>query len=811
MNSFTRIFSSILLLLLFIFCAQNILPQENVNKKASGKISGRVFDKLTGKPLQFASFVVKSVRDSTRSFSSETDSSGNFSITNIPSGVYRAQVNLLGYQPRSRKNIMISVAKNELKIDTLYLMPLGITKEEVQVMAQRERIVYDKDNNDKITINPDRDWGVNALELLENTPMVHVDFDEKNITLMGKLAPQIFVNGMPGIYSGIESAEDLKILSADDIDKIELIINPTAEYGNYSGGGVINFVLKKRMKESFSSNSTFYGNSDNNYNSNISAKYNTPSASASLTYINGYSYHTANNSLMRQITFNNITDFMNQSAETDTRNIANRISLMSGLQLPNDYIFRNVSRYNEGYNTTDKNYQNDFSGNNYNNNALSKNLLKLFSTAFTAMKTLSGTGHFLNSSFSYSNNRMNIENNYNQRQLLSFQTLADTSIAGNDISDNTNEFTNWGLTYNNMFNEYFKLTASYWGNYRGMNMKSDYYRFSRLVSRNVELDNKKINQHSSDYNHMISTSISGKIIEIMYNLRLNTNLKRSIVNSAIGNYSFRYNLTSFDPMINISTNIADGHSIGLGYSSFTNFPQNYQLNPFTDYSDTTNIITGNPELKAGTSRMYSFNYLFRTNYTAFSISGDYDFNKDIVSSVISPVAQGITKTTFANFANMQNYNVRMFCSTKLFNLLDLNQSFSAGKSKYSGIGVQTEGTSWGSSLYAMLSFSTLKFEADIYYSSASVYVQDKTKPTWSMDASAKLLLLNKTLSLTLRASDIFNTRNSNSSQNGTGLFITNNIKQTTRIISLSLSYFFKLEAQDTIEPEIHYDVLPSEF
>jgi hypothetical protein len=111
----------------------------------------------------------------------------------------------------------------------------------------------------------------------------------------------------------------------------------------------------------------------------------------------------------------------------------------------------------------------------------------------------------------------------------------------------------------------------------------------------------------------------------------------------------------------------------------------------------------------------------------------------------------------------------------------------------------------------MLSFSDLKFEASINYSSATISAQQKVKPDWSVDAGAKLLLLHKALSLTLRASDIFNTKNSNSNTYGNGIFITNNIKQTTRVISLSLSYYFRLEAQEIIEPEIRPDVLPDEF
>jgi hypothetical protein len=220
-----------LLVILFYIAGTGWIAAQQIDKASSGKVSGRVFDKLTNNPLQFASFVVISLKDSTKIYGTESDTSGKFSITNIPFGVYRAKVSLIGYQTRTRKNIILSPVKNELKIDTLMLMPLGITKEEVQIIAQKERIVYDKDNNNKITINPDKDWGVNALELLENTPMVHVDFDEKNISLMGQTGTTIYVNGMPGKFSGVEDVEDLKLMSVDEIDKFELVINPMAEYG----------------------------------------------------------------------------------------------------------------------------------------------------------------------------------------------------------------------------------------------------------------------------------------------------------------------------------------------------------------------------------------------------------------------------------------------------------------------------------------------------------------------------------------------------------------------------------------------------
>ena len=784
---------------------------QQVDKVTSGKVSGRIFDKLTNKPLQFASFVVISLKDSTKLYGAESDTSGKFTITNIPFGVYRAKVSLIGYQTRTRKNIIISTIKNELRIDTLMLMPLGITKEEVQVLAQKERIVYDKDNKNIITINPDKDWGVNALELLENTPMVHVDFDEQNISLMGQSGTVIWVNGMPGIFSGIENVEDLKLMSVDEIDKFELVINPEAEYGIAAPGGIINIIPKKNNKTSYTGSTGLGGNSDTRYNGNINGRYNSPTVSAGITYMNSNSNHQTNYSMMRQLTFENTSGTLNQSGETDLKDIANRFSLRLGLNLPNDYLINNTVQYNDGFNTSSKNYENDYSGNNYNNNTYSKNLLNLFTTSATLMKKFNGKGNNITASFAFSNNRMNIENNYSQRNLLSFQTLTDTTTTGNDISDNTNKFYNCGISYNNMFSQYFKFSASYFGNYKVMMMNSDYFSYNPIISVDSELGNKKIRQQNYDDTHMFGTGISGTVMDLQYTFRVNANLKHSIVDNNALNNSFKYNLLSFDPMIIVSTNIAEGHNIGIGFSNSTSFPQNYQLNPFTDYSDTSNIITGNPELKAGTNKNYSINYFYAGNNTVLSIMGSYSIGTNLISSVISPIAPGITKTTFANVASQDNYFLRIHASKNLFNCLDLEPGVSVNKSKYSGIGVQNEGTSWGSSLYSMLSFSNLKFDAIINYSSASFTAQGKTKPDWYVDAGAKLLLLHKTLSLTLRASDIFNTSNSNSSQTSTGLFITNNIKQTTRIVSLSLSYYFKLEAQDTIEPDIQYDVLPSEF
>src|SRR5690606_14178399 len=51
-------------------------------------------------------------------------------------------------------------------------------------------------------------------------------------------SPQIFVDGRPSILT-------LQQIAADDIDRIELITNPSAKFDAASSGGIINVVLKK--------------------------------------------------------------------------------------------------------------------------------------------------------------------------------------------------------------------------------------------------------------------------------------------------------------------------------------------------------------------------------------------------------------------------------------------------------------------------------------------------------------------------------------------------------------------------------------
>jgi outer membrane receptor protein involved in Fe transport len=81
--------------------------------------------------------------------------------------------------------------------------------------------------------------GGTALDVMKNIPSVSVDVDG-NIELRNA-TPTIFIDGRPTILT-------LDQIASDDIERIELITNPSAKYDASSTGGIINIILKKNKR-----------------------------------------------------------------------------------------------------------------------------------------------------------------------------------------------------------------------------------------------------------------------------------------------------------------------------------------------------------------------------------------------------------------------------------------------------------------------------------------------------------------------------------------------------------------------------------
>jgi outer membrane receptor protein involved in Fe transport len=114
-----------------------------------------------------------------------------------------------------------------------------------------------------------------AADALGNVPSVSVDPDG-TVSLRGSTNVQILVDGKPSaMLQGDSRGSVLQAMPAEDIDSVEVINNPGAEFGNEGGGGpILNLVMKRtRRPGGFGVVNANYGTAGR-YNSALNGQYN---------------------------------------------------------------------------------------------------------------------------------------------------------------------------------------------------------------------------------------------------------------------------------------------------------------------------------------------------------------------------------------------------------------------------------------------------------------------------------------------------------------------------------------------------------
>ena len=84
-----------------------------------------------------------------------------------------------------------------------------------------------------------------TLQLLRGLPAVTIGQDDE-INLLGSGNVTILVDGRP--IHALDVGQYLRTLHGSDIERIEIITNPSAEYSAQGTGGIINIVLRKKQK-----------------------------------------------------------------------------------------------------------------------------------------------------------------------------------------------------------------------------------------------------------------------------------------------------------------------------------------------------------------------------------------------------------------------------------------------------------------------------------------------------------------------------------------------------------------------------------
>lgn len=203
---------------------------------AQNKVMGVVRDAVDESPLQYATISFYSP-DSLFLSGTVSGKDGHFIVDQQATISCQIQVSMVGYKTL-RSNI---TASNSAAL-TFFLEPDITQLNEILIEAKRKAIANTVEQMivDVGAYMPIA--GKNAIDVLRVLPGVMIDKDA--INLMGKMAV-VFIDGRPANISGAELTNYLSSLRGDQIDKVELIENPSARYDAGYNGAIINIKLKK--------------------------------------------------------------------------------------------------------------------------------------------------------------------------------------------------------------------------------------------------------------------------------------------------------------------------------------------------------------------------------------------------------------------------------------------------------------------------------------------------------------------------------------------------------------------------------------
>ncbi len=210
------------------------------------QLSGTVVD-VEGNPIPFANVMVYSHPESNLQTGVITNEDGFFTIDYTNPGTYILRVDLLSFRTWDSERFTISSTNGKKDFQTVTLQEEVTTLEGVEIRGQRKLIQRTQEGSIINVQASVMTQGSTALQLLERSPGVILDQNNNIFSLNGKSGVLIMINGKAQRIPMADLISMLNGMSADNIERIELLTNPSARYDVDGNAGIINIVMSKNQ------------------------------------------------------------------------------------------------------------------------------------------------------------------------------------------------------------------------------------------------------------------------------------------------------------------------------------------------------------------------------------------------------------------------------------------------------------------------------------------------------------------------------------------------------------------------------------
>lgn len=225
-------------ILFLLLTTITLLPQV----LAQTTLTGTIYDG-NGKPLSFATVALLNTRDSSVAKGTASDQQGLYAFEKVRAGQYIVRATAVGYQKTHSPTF--EVTNSPVNVPAVMVKETTGKLSEVQVTAKKPFVEQQLDRTVVNVANSIVGSGSTALEVLEKSPGVTVDYQNERLQLRGKDGVIVQIDGKQTYLSAQDVIALLRSMSSDNIETIELITNPSAKYDAAGNSGIINIRLKK--------------------------------------------------------------------------------------------------------------------------------------------------------------------------------------------------------------------------------------------------------------------------------------------------------------------------------------------------------------------------------------------------------------------------------------------------------------------------------------------------------------------------------------------------------------------------------------
>jgi outer membrane cobalamin receptor len=791
-------FVAVLLALLITITAHSQRPgggQGMAGMPAEGVIRGVIIDSYSGKPMEYANVVLFSYRDSSMVSGSVTDLEGAFILRQVPYGRFYLVANFIGFNKLTLEEIRITPNNKAINLGEMKLDPAAESLEAIEVVAEREHIEF---QIDKRVVNVSQDvmaQGGTAVTALENTPSVQVDI-EGNVSLRGSTSFTVLVDGRPSVLTGSDA---LQQIPASNIDRIEIITNPSARYDPDGVAGIINVILKQQKKQGVNGIVNLSVGTKDKYSADFLLNYRT----GKVNIFGGMDYRDHNSGggrESRQEMFGDTTRFLNSFGDREM--VRGGYSFRAGA----DFYMTDQTTISFNGQLGKFEFQRSLTANqsDFTDPATQTDYRRTFSVASRESDYYRLTLNFQHNidelgqkieAMAYYSQSDGLSYNDQREYETDVNWIVDDFVPYRIRTDETGDDSEvrFKVDYTKPFIDNGKFEAGYQGR---IDTDIEDYRFTTWDVNSDEWIEDSEFSNSMDFHrsiHSIYGMYAGKYRNFGYQFGLRGEYTYREISNKLSDEPSIIDRMDYFPTAHVSHTFENKDQLQASYTRRINRPRGWSLDPFTMYIDAFSRRQGNPNLKPEYTDSYEMAYQKRIWNSLISLEGYYRVTTDLITRIRTLESDDIFLYTFANVNNDYSLGSELMINTTPIKWLELNLSGNLFHYRIEGsvsdAEVDTESVNWNGRLNAIIRLpADFRLQANGMYNGPSVTPQGERKGFVTTNIALRKDFFNRQLSVTASIRDVLKTAKWEHVSSGPGFTSWDIFNRETQVVMINISY-----------------------